>query len=43
MAEPELPALCAALPDDVEQEPSATRYAALDDRVKRSAVLAQSY
>ncbi|HET7399228.1 MAG TPA: GNAT family protein [Intrasporangium sp.] len=43
MTEADLATLCALLPDDVGQDPAATRYAALDDRANRSAVLVQSY
>ena len=41
--EAELPDLCAILPPDLEDDPSATRYAGLDDAANRRAVLAQSY
>ncbi|MBC9821539.1 GNAT family N-acetyltransferase [Terrabacter sp. MAHUQ-38] len=43
MTESELGVLAAALPDDVELNPHATRYAGLDDRANRRAVLAQGY
>lgn len=43
MSEADLPAVLAALPDDVELNPSATRYAALDLPANRRAVVAQSY
>jgi RimJ/RimL family protein N-acetyltransferase len=43
MTEADLTVLAAALPDDVEMNPHATRYAALDDRANRRAVLAQGY
>ncbi len=41
--ESDLDALAVLLPPDVEQDPAATRYAALDAGANRSAVLAQSY
>jgi hypothetical protein len=40
-AEADLDRVCVILPDDVEQDPSATRYAGLDERSSRSAVVAQ--
>lgn len=43
MREGDLMLLGDLLPDDVEQDPGATRYAGLDDRTNRRAVLAQSY
>ncbi|GAA2745773.1 GNAT family protein [Terrabacter aerolatus] len=43
MTEADLPALAALLPDDVEMNPHATRYAGLDLRANRRAVLAQGY
>ena len=43
MTEGELGVLAAALPDDVQMNPRATRYAGLDDRANRRAVLAQGY
>lgn len=43
MTEGELGVLAAALPDDVEMNPHATRYAGLDERANRRAVLAQGY
>jgi RimJ/RimL family protein N-acetyltransferase len=41
--EAELPQLCAILPDDLETDPAATRYAGLDDRANHRAILAQGY
>lgn len=41
--EADLPALCAILPPDLEADPSATRYAGLDDRSNHRVILVQSY
>ncbi|TQM62517.1 GNAT family N-acetyltransferase [Humibacillus xanthopallidus] len=41
--EAELPQLCEILPDDLETDPAATRYAGLDDRANHRAILAQGY
>ncbi|WP_051510671.1 GNAT family N-acetyltransferase [Intrasporangium oryzae] len=43
VTEADLPSLCAILPADLEMDPSATRYAALDDPSNRRAILVQSY
>ena len=43
MTEADLRGLCALLPDDLSMNPHATRYAGLDDRGNRRAVLAQGY
>jgi len=43
MTEADLRGLCALLPDDLSMNPHATRYAGLDDRANRRAVLAQGY
>lgn len=43
MREEDLGVLCDLLPDDVEQDPSATRYAGLGERANRHAVVVQSY
>lgn len=43
MTEADLPVLGALLPDDLEMNPHATRYAGLDDGANRRAVLAQGY
>lgn len=43
MTEADLPDLSELLPDDVEMNPHATRYAGLDVRANRRAVLAQGY
>ncbi|MEO7754031.1 MAG: GNAT family N-acetyltransferase [Terracoccus sp.] len=43
LTEPDLDSLAGLLPTDVEQDPAATRYVALDAGANRSAVLAQSY
>jgi len=43
MTEADLPVLCALLPDDLSMNPHATRYAGLDDRANRRAVLVQGY
>lgn len=41
--EADLPALCAILPDDLEVDPSATRYAGIDEASNHRVILAQSY
>lgn len=41
--ERDLAELVAILPDDLEQDPSATRYAGLGDQANRSVVVAQEY
>lgn len=41
--EADLPALFDILPDDLEVDPSATRYAGIDEPANRRAILAQSY
>lgn len=41
--EADLPDLCAILPADLDMDPSATRYADLDDRTNRRVILVQSY
>jgi RimJ/RimL family protein N-acetyltransferase len=43
MTEADLTVLAAVLPDDLEMNPHATRYAGLDDRANRRAVLVQGY
>lgn len=43
MAEGDLSTLLTLLPDDLQMNPHATRYAGLDDRANRRAVLAQGY
>lgn len=43
MTEADLQALAVLLPDDVEMDPDATRFAGLDDAANRAAVLYQSY
>jgi RimJ/RimL family protein N-acetyltransferase len=43
VTEADLPELCEILPPDVDLDPAATRYAALDDRANRRVVLAQAY
>lgn len=43
MTEGDLPVLAAALPDDLEMNPHATRYAGLDDGANRRVVLVQAY
>lgn len=43
VTEPELSALCAILPADLDMDPSATTYAALDVPANRRVILAQSY
>ena len=41
--EADLPQLCSVLPPDLESDPTATRYAGLDDRANSRAILAQGY
>ncbi|GAA5024616.1 hypothetical protein GCM10023258_16800 [Terrabacter aeriphilus] len=43
MTEADLPTLWPLVPDDLEMNPSATRYAGLDEGANRRAILAQSY
>src|SRR4051794_25284971 len=43
MTESDLPTLWSLLPEDVEMNPHATRYAGLDDRSNRAAAVAQAY
>jgi RimJ/RimL family protein N-acetyltransferase len=43
MTEADLPTLSSVLPDDVGLNPHATRYAGLDGRANRSAIIAQAY
>jgi len=43
MTEADLDVVCRALPADVELDPAATRYAGLDERATRSAIVAQGY
>lgn len=43
VTESDLPELCRIFPDDVDLDPAATRYAAIDLRANREVVLAQSY
>jgi RimJ/RimL family protein N-acetyltransferase len=43
LTEADLPRLCAIFPADVDLDPAATRYAALDDDANRRVVLAQAY
>ena len=43
MTETDLPTLATLMPDDLELNPHATRYAGLDERANRRAVLAQGY
>ena len=43
MTEADLPSVCDALPDDVELDPAATRYAAVDEATNRRVIIAQGY
>ncbi|GAA6526423.1 GNAT family N-acetyltransferase [Intrasporangium sp. DVR] len=43
MQEADIDPVCEVLPDDLDQDPAATRYPALGERASRSAVVAQEY